>query len=77
MFLRKAPKALLASKHSIPCLDIEIPATPNKEIKLHWRAAMVEEMNFHQNWYLVLPLEEKKMALFPTLRIGGKIYVHP
>lgn len=69
MFLRKAPKALLASKHSIPCLDIEIPATPNKEIKLHWRAAMVEEMNFHQNWYLGLGSSpgRKKMELAGVL----------
>ena len=37
---RKAPKALLASKHSIPYLDIEIPATPNKERKPHWRAPL-------------------------------------
>lgn len=58
--LRKAQKALLASKHSIPCLDIEIPATPNKALKdPHWRAAMVEEMNFHQNRYLGLPRKKK------------------
>ncbi|KAL3516638.1 hypothetical protein ACH5RR_023540 [Cinchona calisaya] len=46
MFLRKTPKGLLATKHSIPCLDIEIPATPNKEIKLHWRAIGLRKLGF-------------------------------
>lgn len=68
LFARHLP-ALDASKHSIPCLDIEIPATPNKALKdPHWRAAMVEEINFHQNWYLGLGSSPEEKNLIGRIK---------